>query len=1043
MPPLSLPAIRQRMGLIIGPAFTCGPNWIDAFRKALGAQEGEILSSLAKAAIPNVAEARGKLAAVVGTLPPVAELKALAEGRWQSILSFSLDLRLEEAVAKHLSKTSATGQIDKVWPLSRTPITSSIPAFKLLGPAFADDFVITTAELLRAKQFWKTACSDAVDATRDAPFVCLGLTGLEQHFFELVSCFNPARLPRFLFLASDPLRTSDTLKELLGDKLLIFEGTVGELIRMAKPTPKTAVATTAQFRTIENFSESIVCVNNHAHEKTQKSEHNRLLQLHFSPDPREWDSYRHNIDFARTAGMSINEEVQQLISNPGPINRGISITGPSATGKSVILRRIAFNAQANGHLVLWAKQTLTPHTKAFIEELVSSISSLKLKQPLLLCVDDPVSLGTFRIASLTTALERANQRYVVAVTARTFDWKGRHDAHYFEGLPATEEFELPDELDTPETNALAEYLVKIQIAETHEASKKLIHDAESRSARDVLGMLWTLIPLARESIGNSVRDELFRIGDAKTLKKFVLGKQQHSPEIVQNAYKLAVVASEFRTPLPVEVLAATLNVDYETWLNSESTATYVTGLLDIQQDDDGSIYYAPRTDVVTEIIVETINGGKSQHGVSLELARKLLTSCTGSSIIYREFGLSILRAMWNQEWITYEQGNQLFDSLEGALPQKDKTLVHQRANWVRKKGSNPTVAKTLLMDALGTPDYPNATKHEADEHIFTSIAACALDEVESGRVGFEAGKQEVISALAKARSASFFNTNAVHVNARLTKRLIAKMPPGLDRISLANEALAEVDRALLLVGPGDETRATRDREMLAHVRSEVLSESDPSASLEDEAFKAWEANRTQDLFVLVCRRMLERAQHTKAGSDFNRSFEYWKRVNTFLSDKGAKRSPSLSEVCLHIYYDWLIHSRRNDREKIDWAFALELCEDTRTAAKSKQDPFYLYMHGLCLAQFGRWPDANTVFANVRRSSLPRGVRTAVRDYLLSDTGGMRVLQGPVRSTGGQSTVTSAELKTDFVLDRRTPVSTGSYIHFVVGFSFMGPSAIPK
>jgi len=123
-----------------------------------------------------------------------------------------------------------------------------------------------------------------------------------------------------------------------------------------------------------------------------------------------------------------------------------------------------------------------------------------------------------------------------------------------------------------------------------------------------------------------------------------------------------------------------------------------------------------------------------------------------------------------QGQLSFPEGLALYESAERALPLPDRTLLHHKALWIKNVGRDPLGAAQVLEKALEAKPYPYADREEASEHIHTSLAATALDALETGKVSLEEGRDRVLSELAQARSASFFNPRAAHVEATLILR---------------------------------------------------------------------------------------------------------------------------------------------------------------------------------------------------------------------------------------------------------------------------------
>jgi hypothetical protein len=84
----------------------------------------------------------------------------------------------------------------------------------------------------------------------------------------------------------------------------------------------------------------------------------------------------------------------------------------------------------------------------------------------------------------------------------------------------------------------------------------------------------------------------------------------------------------------------------------------------------------------------------------------------------------------------YLEGLDLYDRALAALPYKDKTMLHHRGIWICNSGNDPNLGSEYAA-------VPDSTRAEADEHIYTSLAANEIDALEGGLVKTEEASERV------------------------------------------------------------------------------------------------------------------------------------------------------------------------------------------------------------------------------------------------------------------------------------------------------------
>jgi hypothetical protein len=1065
----ALPLVRRRMGLIVGPSATVTPNFLSGLNEALAkrflpgtpakASFVETGEAVLDARVPEP-DARAFIREHCAKQKASASLSALAEVRWTAILSFSLDNELENRLQEKANERPTDQPVSVVDDLLDTPPPRSLPSFKLLGSLLRDDFVWSRAAYLQRRARWRAVVRLFADRNRDAPVVCLGLSECDWLLYDLLSEFTAqaTSLPRaFLALETDPLSQASIVQRIVGDKRFVtVPGTIGELVRAGYDggAGRLHVSRGRQlpagtpFEELTAFEDVGFTVNTQLKPTVSRTETRRLLDLLFAPAVPKWDPVVYELDFRRTATDEVLTECKEWLARKDVPQGAVAVVGSAASGKTVILKRAAYELAAAGELVLWLRPSFLPDARQLIGKLFkAAAASLKRDKRVVVFADDPLVLGTVSLRDVSAAAESAGIELLLVVAARSSDWM-RHDRGLLLGnVPLYSEIECSDDLDDKEVGTLPAYLHKIGVATTLEKATAMARDAVSRSAKDTLSMLFWLLPETQTVIAEAVREEFFRLGDAAGLARVILGETEHGSELLQRAYKMVAVASRFRTPLPLEVLVSALGVSYQEWLDAhdpKDRAAYGLFYVDADPQLDEGVYYRTRNDVVTRIIVDTINGGSVRHAGELTILESLIAACSGSQPVYREFCLGVLFALRDLDWVEYEQGLRLFDTALKTLPLKDKTLLHQKGVWIRKVGRDATLALQVFEDALSTDEYPFASKREADEHIHTSMAKATLDAMKSGKLEAATGKGQVLRHLSKARSVTFFNPSAVHVQAQLVMDLLDQVGGQslVDSFALANNALADIDRSLILLRGGSRKRQTEitDVQMLSQSRQELISRFGGKADLIRDAQELWQKYKSPDGFVFVTRYLYRRASESGSGSDFKEAFEFAKNAIEEIERAGSAAPPDLYEAGLHVYYHWRVQQTPGLGE-IDWTVVRAYARKAVVALRSKQDPLYLYLDALASAHLGEWTEAHAQFMTLRRMQLPSHVLWARRDVLRDASGNRRTVQGAIRRGGGRDFFVSPALSTEIYIDTsKTWPPAGQIAHAVIEFSFAGPTA---
>ena len=996
---------------------------------------------------------------------PDPQTSHVAHIRWTAVLSACLDNVFDEQFSREASRRALWQPATIVSDLRRPVPPRTVPVYKLLGSLANGDAAVSSPDLYTRSAIWPRICRAFADRLQGAPVVCLGMSALPGIFWQLFGVLTadpPSSPSAIVFLEDDPLSRDPAVLRMSTGRVRLYAaatepGVLLSAVSAAEdkarqerlPFPVAGGADLSQL--LYPYRELVSLVNTQVTSALGPNEVHQLHELLFEPSRPRWDAFVHDLDFRRDITSEALADLELLSQSPTQGSAACLIRGLAACGKTTVMKRLSLTLAKSGHIVLWLRPWFYQDTQAVLFDLFRKLrTGLPEDGPRpVVFMDDPLTFGTLTAHDVGVAADSVGVDFVLVASARSSDWETR-DARDFVGrLQIMADFEVPDRLSEGEITRLPSYLQTLGVTAPGGA-QTLVQGLSKTTARDLLATLYWSLPDTRKSITRSVKDEYFRLGDSAGLTKVVIGELHSNTGLLQDAYGLIAVSEHFRSPVPLEVLVAALDVPYSEWLDASGGESAAWGLFYSDSSDDGqTLSYHTRNAVVTEIIVRTLNAGELSHGGEFRSLRRLLAACTGSAPTYREFCVRVLVST-GIDSLEYDEGVELFDTAIAALPYADKTLVHHKGLWVKEKGGDPLKAIEVLNQALTTPNYPHASHFEADEHIYTSLAAASLNAMQLRVVSKDEGRRQVLAYLDRAQSRVFFNPNATHVEARLVKGLVDQAgPDDPDRNALLARALRSLDRALTLLRAAQSAPLTRvsvadDIAMLSKERDKLIGLAKPLAELQAEAQQLWDRHGRQDGFVLAARILYGQAIEADKGTTFFTAHSYCENVFETVRSKGVPHSRDLAEVALDIYYQWRIARRvpTSAGESIDWVRVKELATQIIRGTPTASDPLHEYLYGLALSHLGDWGQADAVFLALRRSGLPKPVLWARRDRFLGADGRPLLVQGTVRETGDQRYVYVESLKMDFRTDRGNlwPRS-GEVAHVYIEFAFGGPTAV--
>lgn len=1054
-------AFQGHLGLLVGPTLTLGTGIVQEMSAAVATEfdvpEGANYLDTCECALAaghHPEALRLTLSRIIAARRPSPLSSRLAKVRWGGVLSFAADTTLEDLIRTEAAKRAfqPPGIVIDSPTLAIPP--RAVPLVKLLGTVGRDTLCVSRYEYSRSRPRWRTALRAFLDLVKDAPVLCLGMAdmpwALSDALAELGS--SQAFISRLVILEDDPLAVSAEIDRMLDPRteIVVSTGTPGELVQAAQAGnlvfggPGTVVPAT-KGSTLEDalrpFADIATLVAPRP-TAVKAEERQQLFEMLFAPTNVQWDPFLHELDFRRSVAAQVISALE-AVAQGHLAGDALVLEGAAATGKTVLLKRVALDLATRGRIVLWLRPYFYPDAATRLSALFK-ILARHAKNGVCIIQDDPFGLGGLSLRDVGGHARSNDVAALFVVGIRSSEWSTREPADVLGSLKMIRVIHLADSLDDAEWAALPRYLTEMGMAASVEEALSQVMQSSSKSARDTLSMLYWLLPQTRFYIHESITQEYFRLGDHAGFRRIVLGQAEHSSDVLKRAYEMVAVADKYRASIPIEVLVSALDVDYQAWLDATSSRAW--GLVYSEENAEAeTLVYRTRNSVVSDVLVDALNGGSFSKSGEVRVLRMLLDSCTGSHPSYREFCERILVGNEALKALEFADGLDLYDRALAALPHASKTILHHKGIWIRRKGNKPLEALEVFQKALATPVAPYARRMEADEHIYTSSAAAIIDGLQQGIIPAELGKEQALGMLARARSSGFFNANAVHVNANLVLELAERI--GIetqDAKHLAANALADVDRTLLILEATRTREAGEDAGMLRVIRDRVIQKTVDIKDARATAEALWSDRQNQDGYCLAARAMLHSARTSAKGSAYKVAFEYCCECITIVTAAGAVSAAALHDIRLQVLYEWRIHAwrQRPNSGYIDWdMFFNDVMRQLPTLGDS---PLYRYFEGLAQAHLGKWNESAAAFTRVRQGKGPQDLLWARRDVLLDRVGAARELQGTIRKVNEHLFVHIEELGTDFRADResRWP-KPGEITTCFVEFAFGGSTAVTR
>lgn len=1069
---------RHRVGIITGPLFTLGEENYVRLRDLLAPSAGQWDRSETLLESIDLALGRGRTTDEIKRFlhhistgvdaPP--GLPSIAGLPINAVLSLTYDRHFERAMGEKSQENALRKRPEVYSRAAQTIKPGTIPIFKLLGEPLADSCVLGTAKYAVARAKLPFAMRTFSDAVRDFPILCLGIEPVRDIFMDVLAQFaaEPSSHPaELLLLDSDPAsKDPEILSRISAYELdaLVVRAAPGALAAaLMEEEAKSysgriqlvSKSTQSDHESFFRRSQVAVLVNSHTTARIPKREIEHLSDILFAPDRYKWDPFVHGIDIRRTVTDGLLDSIRAgVVGSHGNARSAALVRGNAASGKSTLMKRLSLELAAEGYTVLWLRPTNFSYTPETIREMLTRAKGFNADtkgKGIVVFQDDPVRYGTVTPSLLAMLSIAAGSEATFVVAYRNSDYENwKHDG-VLANVEILDEEELPDTLDETEWGQLAELIQRIGIARDADDAATMLNNTESRLSRDTLASLHFLVPKSRDSIVSSIREEHVRLGRADALARQFIESPELRDGVCRDALEMVAVAAHYRVLPPVEVLVRAMGISFTEWSALARQPGPVWGVLYEVEDSNGEgECYAPRNEVVTKVVRQAINLGFTDHSGDIARLVSMVSACTGSQALYREFCVRLLVTSNALKELSGDEGRKLYETALSALPHRDKSILHHFGNWLRKKCSDTSGARAVLEQALEAVDSPYATQRESNYHISNSLAALDLQEIQEGKMSRDEGAAMAATHLQQGRDGTATDAHSTHIGANLACELLADFnpkEPRADDFKIASEAISEIHQTLFNLDsftPAAWKGGDQTAEMLLDVEAKLIARVGEIDDLSATAERMWEHAGSQRGFSMVARKLFHTARSQNKGSPYRKVVDYVDDVVARIEEDDVPVDHALWEVLMQAYYQWRVGRYTHSRSKIDvdW-HRLGIAATHATNGGTKLiPPLNAYIYGLSLAHEGEWAESQRIFAEMRKLRLPTVTSYLARDFLYGANGIPMIVQGGV-SKDVRVLLKCEDPHYTFVCEERsTWPEDGETAHAEIQFSFAGPKAYP-
>ena len=758
---------------------------------------------------------------------------------------------------------------------------------------------------------------------------------------------------------------------------------------------------------------------------------------------QSWSAFAENWDFEREVYRvnesprsnsrrgrleSLKDRVFREVKRTSPEdNRIILLKGMAGCGKTVLLRRIAYDIYSSGEAPVILLRSLKLNVdyraiSAFAEHLnsqfVQQVDAESKPAPLkLIIVVDDASTGIRHLNRLRDFLTSRGRSVLILAGARSGDW----DSMYIQnpiGLPSEDVYEIPGRLTDQERSALVTHLHQI-------------------------GFLLAASTSWEDHIKNSLEDSFFAsiyelVDPSKRPLNAVIQNQYMSlAPLSQDAFRYVCAFHQFNIPMNLELLVRSLNCSYEDFYTSV-TGNDASGVLFSEEDGLGNILFRSHHRIIAQRTVEFFFGDPEEQK---EVFLQILRNCRLSNRMERNLVVKLLIGYLGPNatprHLVADQQRQIFS----AVCERDpvRTIVH---HWgiLESNERNYEEAKRLLSWSLNIPrEDADSFRGETDQNILTSIGTLhsriALESLGGQDTDYTDSSdhfEEAERFFEEAKYGEFPNAYAYHGQANMWLQRAQRSVNEVEKVNQCGIALQVLSLAKDNLNFGD-------MQPLLELETRVRSLLGDRVRVQDLIQVLKDDYNTARGYYIVAE--LTQKEASEAGSSGQRRSIHQAALD--LIEEGLTHFPT-DDHCASMR-TWLIKELEGDSNPSRYYAALQ----NWSAVAPRPNARRLYELGRTSFILGYYDASRSYFQELQTGiGIGNQMRTRPLNPVLDDTGKAKEFQGSVTRIESPY---EGFLRCDSLRNLRSLIhfrpiaaeftpAVGDAITFQIEFSFRGPTA---
>ena len=443
----------------------------------------------------------------------------------------------------------------------------------------------------------------------------------------------------------------------------------------------------------------------------------------FMGNNNSWGAFKENWDFKRDIYISSNyknkknviieclkdriiDEIHKFdIEN----NKVILIKGMAGVGKTMMLKRIAYDIYSNGEapVIIVNSERSNFDYKLFASFIESINHQLNEKNPdgkhkspikLVIIIDDAAS-HIRHVNHLKDYLSSRGRPVLILATERTSEWDIMQKSFPF-NIPSDNIYELDEKLSDIEKVNIIDHFFNLGYVNSKGPFWDDIIKKEYENS--IFATIYTLVHPSKKPLNLIIQDQFINL-----------------TELTKKAFQYICFFHQFNLPINQELLVRSLKCDYDIFINDVIIKDSAKVIFE-EKDKSGNILYKTHHRIIAKKTIEMFfQDPEIQKNVFLEIFSDTNFSNQKESEICEKLLIEHIGPNAHPQIFTYNQQHQIFSTI--CEKNSVRSIVH---HWgvLEADNNNLFESEELLKKALNIPrDDIESFRGESDQNILTSL----------------------------------------------------------------------------------------------------------------------------------------------------------------------------------------------------------------------------------------------------------------------------------------------------------------------------------